>query len=117
MKESAFWNSLRKSWKGKGLFQRVENTTSSGVPDLFCCVQGKSFWIELKSHGKNGNIKLKGYQKAWRDNLIKHGGTHFTITRDLKGIHVETKGEIKYIDGNEKHKNNKLLELILEEIN
>lgn len=50
-RETALWGWLRDSMqtiKVPKHVQRIEDSTKSGTPDVEGCVEGRSFWIELK---------------------------------------------------------------------
>ena len=77
-------------------FQRIETYTSAGVPDCFCIINGRSFWLEFK-HTTDKNLGLSKYQIAWQLRLIKHGGHVFNLVkvgkqRGLKTYKVEPLG-------------------------
>lgn len=50
-RESNLWGWLRDSLptlKTKKHIQRIEDSTKSGTPDVEGCIEGRTFWIELK---------------------------------------------------------------------
>ena len=49
------------------LFQRIETTTSSGVPDVLMLTNNKTLLLELKYETKN----LRPMQKAWHKRIQK----------------------------------------------
>lgn len=79
--ERGFYEWLRGRMDHTVHVQRIENTTSSGVPDLNMCCQGREVWIELKVKLKQG-ILLRKEQYAW---LHKRGdamGTGMVVVKD-----------------------------------
>ena len=72
-------------------FQSIETYTSAGVPDCFCIVNGRSFWLEFK-HTTANNLGLSKYQVAWQLRLIKHGGHVFNLIRLGKQGGLKTYG-------------------------
>ncbi len=50
--EKNLWSSLNQLQKtDPAMFlMRVESTTINGIPDIHACIQGKSFWLELKAN-------------------------------------------------------------------
>jgi hypothetical protein len=53
-------------------FQRIENVTSSGVPDTVLCWRGVTVWVELKCLEKD--VLLRKEQYAWGVRHQKCGG-------------------------------------------
>ena len=88
--EKKIWNHLnllQKKLPGAH-FTKIESSTINGIPDVYCCYQGCSFWLELKAkQGKNLNVSK--YQTAWH---LKHkgaGGLCYILNWPL--IHVTPK--------------------------
>ena len=80
MKESALWKKLNLlAKKNKWHLTRIEsNTGVRGIPDVYCMVEGHSFWLELKSKlGKN--CGLSNYQINWHLKHIRSGGKVFIL--------------------------------------
>lgn len=55
---------------------RIENLVGVGVPDLYCCYRGKSFWFELKIQGQ---AAIRPSQLAWHVRHKSHGGKAFIL--------------------------------------
>jgi hypothetical protein len=80
--ETAFWRELRDSIKNVH-FQRVENLSGQGVPDVNACTLGCEFWLELKvSDGRFP--KLSNYQIAWHYKRSQYGGKSFILQKSVK---------------------------------
>lgn len=78
-KEIKFWKWLKNKLKNEKVdFQRIENTTGGGVPDLNACFRGTEAWIELKVHVK-GNVVLRKEQYAWIYRRFIHEGNVMVI--------------------------------------
>ena len=93
--ENTFLNRVKNLNKNY-YFQRIETYTSAGVPDCFCIIKGKSFWLEFK-HTTAKNLGLSKYQVAWQLRLIKYGGHVFNLVKvgkqgDLKTYSLEPLG-------------------------
>lgn len=81
LKESAFWQLIRKNLKNVHL-QRIETGgTGRGIPDLNGCFSGTEFWAELKVVNSGKKIALRPEQIAWLLQRTKHGGRTFIIVR------------------------------------
>lgn len=65
------------------LFQRIENTVGTGVPDCFYVRAGNHAWIENKVGHYRSTLhkivvprsKLRKEQHAWLTNYVQKGGT------------------------------------------
>jgi hypothetical protein len=57
---------------------RIENRVGEGVPDVFVCAEGVSFWIELKIT-KTNRINISSGQIAWNYALSQSGGVSFFL--------------------------------------
>jgi hypothetical protein len=80
--ETLFWRELRDSLKNVH-FQRIENLSGQGVPDVNACTVGCEFWLELKvSEGRFP--KLSNYQIAWHYKRSQHGGKTFILQKSPK---------------------------------
>ena len=91
--EKNLWKSLNKIAKTRSLFMmRLETTTINGVPDVFCCIKGKSFFVELKANDDK-KLNLSKYQILWQIDYLKAGGNVFNLVlalsqRDLKLVKI-----------------------------
>lgn len=63
--------------------QRVENVVGAGTPDVEGCLNGNTFWIELKQATvyQNGNcrIKFQPKQPGWLKRRVASGGKAFVL--------------------------------------
>ena len=71
---------------------RLETTTINGVPDVFCCIKGKSFFVELKANDDK-KLNLSKYQILWQIDYLKAGGNEFNLVlalsqRELKLVKI-----------------------------
>ena len=81
--EKNLWKSLNKIAKTRSLFMmRLETTTINGVPDVFCCIKGKSFFVELKANDDK-KLNLSKYQILWQIDYLKAGGIHYVKKKRL----------------------------------
>ena len=71
-RETKLWHSLKKYLRNIH-FTRIESRTVNGIPDLFGCHNGVSFWLELKSDYVS-YPKLSKWQIAWINGYVRHGG-------------------------------------------
>ena len=91
--EKNLWKSLTKIAKTRSLFMmRLETTTINGVPDVFCCIKGKSFFVELKANDDK-KLNLSKYQILWQIDYLKAGGNVFNLVlalsqRELKLVKI-----------------------------
>ena len=91
--EKNLWKSLNKIAKTRSLFMmRLETTTINGVPDVFCCIKGKSFFVELKANDDK-KLNLSKYQILWQIDYLKAGGNVFNLIlalsqRELKLVKI-----------------------------
>ena len=91
--EKNLWKSLNKIAKERSLFMmRLETTTINGVPDVFCCIKGKSFFVELKANDDK-KLNLSKYQILWQIDYLKAGGNVFNLVlalsqRELKLVKI-----------------------------
>lgn len=77
--EQEFWARLRKHVPG--FTQRIETTTGSGVPDVYCCWKSKPFWMELKVWTPGVGILLRKEQWAWaKQHFVQGAGQSFVVT-------------------------------------
>ena len=81
MKESAFWQLIKKNLKNVHL-QRIETGgRGRGIPDLNGCSDSIEFWAELKVVNSGKKIALRPEQIGWLLQRTKHGGRTFIVVR------------------------------------
>ena len=81
MKESAFWQLVKKNLPNTHL-QRIETGgTGRGIPDLNGCYKGVEFWVELKVVNAGKMIRLRPEQIGWLVKRSMHGGRSFVLVR------------------------------------
>lgn len=90
--EKNLWKSLNTIHKTESTWNcmRVESSTINGIPDVHCCIKGKSFWLELKANDDK-KLGLSKYQILWQLDYLKVGGNVFNLVfalsqRELKLI-------------------------------
>ena len=76
-RESRLWQKVKKNFD-KCFLTRIESSTINGIPDVHGVVNGKVFWIELKSDEAN-YPKLNKWQIVWINRYIKAGGVVFIL--------------------------------------
>lgn len=59
----------------------IETNTTAGVPDIFSCYMGHSFWLECKSLAFPSTTYLRGTQYLFFKKLIDAGGMGKVITQ------------------------------------
>ena len=69
---------MPKSWNTT----RIENRHGGGVPDVHVCVEGFSFWIELKTT-KTNRVNVSAHQVAWNFAYSQSGGVSFFLVHPL----------------------------------
>ena len=81
MKESAFWQLVKKNLPNTHL-QRIETGgTGRGIPDLNGCYKGVEFWVELMVVIAGIKIWLRPEQIGWLVKRSMHGGRSFVLVR------------------------------------
>ena len=95
--ESKLWKRI-KNLNLKAYIFRVESQTINGIPDVFCAMDGKIFWWELKSNDLK-NYGISKWQINWHIQYQKHGGKSFILGsgvkhRALKLLRVEGSGSV-----------------------
>lgn len=70
------------------MFQTIETTTGTGVPDLFFCVDGFQGWIELKS-GPSLHCYMRISQWRWFCKLTSRQGFGLLIIKREKTKRVD----------------------------
>ena len=85
MNESQLWKKINNLQKTQKLwhFTRIESATVRGIPDVNCVIDGKEFWLELKSKvGKN--YGLSNHQINWHLKRYQVGGFVFILLPCIK---------------------------------
>ena len=70
--------SLPKTWH----ISRIENRYGGGIPDVYICADGKSFWLELKVT-KNHRVSISSHQIAWHYAHYRAKGVSFFLVKTL----------------------------------
>ena len=74
-------NTIQKQFDNWNFF-RIESTTINGIPDVHCCCNGVSFFLELKANNDK-NYGLSKYQILWQLDYMKAGGKVFNLVLAL----------------------------------
>ena len=80
--EAQFWNTLKKNLPKNWFVNRIENRIGGGVPDVYICIDGKSFWLELKVT-KSHRVSVSPHQIAWHYSLSQSKGESFFLLKAL----------------------------------
>ena len=83
---------IMKGLRQNGAFcQDIETRFACGVGDLFVCVEGFSYWAELKRWSGKGKIAptFRAKQRSWMRDLVRAGGCALVITEKLGVFLVE----------------------------
>ena len=80
--ETLFWNNLKKSLPKTWHISRIENRYGGGIPDVYICADGKSFWLELKVT-KNHRVSISSHQIAWHYAHYRAKGVSFFLVKTL----------------------------------
>ena len=67
------------------IFRVESNMTVNGIPDIYVCANGRSFWIELKI-----DSPILPFQKSWHKQHALAGGKSFVLFYDYKEYKVST---------------------------
>ena len=60
--------------------QRIETSTSNGVPDLNGCCSGREFWMELKTKKGTFLSQMRNEQVSWTLKRVLSGGRCFGLS-------------------------------------
>ena len=82
--EALLWKNLKESLPSHWQSQRIENRAGGGVPDVYLCAEGISFWVELKVTKTNA-VKVSAFQHAWNYAHHRAGGINFYLVSPLEG--------------------------------
>ena len=96
-RESKLWKRIKDLHLNAHIF-RIESNTINGIPDVFCAMNGKVFWVELKSNDLK-NYGISKWQINWHLKYQKHGGSSFFLAsgvkhRGLKLLRVKEPGAV-----------------------
>lgn len=61
---------------------RIENSASTGIPDLYGACEKSSFFIELKCT-KNNSLRISPTQVSWNYSNVSNGGRSFFLAETL----------------------------------
>lgn len=80
MRESAVWKHIKA--KAPGLWLRVENRVSIGMPDVVVLYNGQVHWVELKSLERDSRwLGTTTAQRYWISRWIKNGGKAWVLAK------------------------------------
>tara|TARA_R100001163_G_C4863271_1_gene68520 strand:- start:39 stop:455 length:417 start_codon:yes stop_codon:yes gene_type:complete len=90
-KESKLWKKINLLQKGQKHWHltRIESSTINGIPDVYGCIEGRAFWLELKATDAK-NCGLSKFQINWHLNQIEAGG----VSRILNAHASQTELEL-----------------------
>lgn len=80
-REAEFRSWLIENRPKHSVMTAIETTTATGVPDIFACYTGKSFWLECKSLISPALTYLRGTQYIYFKKLIEAGGKGKILTQ------------------------------------
>ena len=63
---------LKKHW-APSHFTIIENSITSGMPDVNVIKDGKCVWIELKRYYQPGHLFMRAFQRVWMSRALKNG--------------------------------------------
>jgi hypothetical protein len=92
-RESKLWQRI-KNLNLKGQIFRIESNTINGIPDCYWLLNGKSFWIELKSNDIK-NSGLSKFQINWhieQETLLQSKLKLFKV-RETRKLDILAEGE------------------------
>jgi len=61
---------------------RIENSASTGIPDLYGACEKSSFFVELKCT-KNNSLRISPTQVSWNYSNVSNGGRSFFLAETL----------------------------------
>lgn len=86
--EHTLWLALRGRKPRDAVFQRVENRVDIGTPDVCCCIDSTTAWVELKHVTKwparkwtQINTGLTKEQALWHRAWLRAGGHSWILIR------------------------------------
>lgn len=78
MKESQFWQLIKKATNKNIHWMRLESWSMAGLPDLHGIVEGVEVWCELKV-SRGSRVVLSPHQISWLMKRWRLGGNSFII--------------------------------------
>ena len=74
-KEAKLWKKINLLQKGRRDWHltRIESSTINEIPDIYGCIAGRSFWLELKATDAK-NCGVSKFQVNWHLNHREAGG-------------------------------------------
>ena len=87
LNEKKIWSYLNQFQKEhkRAHFTKIESATIHGIPDVHCCFEDLSFWVELKANQVK-NLNISKYQIAWHLNHRESGGLCFIMNWPLSHV-------------------------------
>jgi hypothetical protein len=79
--EQNLWNSFKQALPKKSHWNRIENRTGTGAPDVYLVMDGVACWVELKVINKN-RVRISQSQIAWHLSHDRCGGLSFFLMRE-----------------------------------
>ena len=79
--EQNLWQSFKKTLPKKSHWNRIENRTGTGMPDVYLVMDGVACWVELKIINKN-RVRIAQSQIAWHLSHARCGGLSFFLMRE-----------------------------------
>lgn len=88
MREGEFRKWLIDNKPKKAVMTAIETSTATGVPDIFCCYDGFSSWIECKIL-LSGGPRIRGTQYTYMKKLIAAGGNAKIVIQKLSNVNYK----------------------------
>ena len=79
--EAKFWKRLQLKLFDV-FWTRIENSVSTGIPDLYGAHEKQSFFLELKCT-KNNSLRISPTQVSWNFSNVSNGGRSFFLAETL----------------------------------
>lgn len=79
--EQNLWKSFKQYLPKKSHWNRIENRTGTGIPDVYLVMDGVPCWLELKVIKKN-RVRIAESQIAWHLSHNRCGGASFFLLRE-----------------------------------
>ena len=78
---------MKQNLPKKTHFERIENRSGEGMPDVYLCMNGVPVWLELKIV-KNNRVSLSKSQIAWHSSHFRCKGVSFFL------LHCPSTGDL-----------------------